>query len=80
MKIIHSQASILAALVVFGFMVIPFGAEASSFVFQNKVITVEEGQTFTMPVTINPSGEKNYTVRFTLGFPQDILEYAPIHT
>ena len=74
MKIIHSQASILAALVVFGFMVIPFGAEASSFVFQNKVITVEEGQTFTMPVTINPSGEKNYTVRFTLGFPSDILE------
>jgi len=49
-------------------------AEASLLVFQNKVITVEKGQTFAVPVTIDPSGEKNYTVRFTLGFPPDILE------
>lgn len=49
-------------------------AEASSFVFQSKIITVEKGQTFMMPVVIDPSGLKNYTVRFTLGFPPDVLE------
>ena len=52
----------------------PYIAEASSFVFPNKVIIVKSGQAFTLPVTLDPSGEKNYTVRFTLGFPQDILE------
>lgn len=52
----------------------PHITEASSFVFPSKVITVEKGQTFTMPVIVDPSGEKNYTVRFTLGFPSNILE------
>lgn len=55
-------------------LTIASAAEASSFVFENKVITVEKGQTFTMPVVIDPSGDKNYTVRFTIGFSSDILE------
>ncbi|OHA38041.1 MAG: hypothetical protein A3G03_01255 [Candidatus Taylorbacteria bacterium RIFCSPLOWO2_12_FULL_44_15c] len=74
MKFLTPKSFFATFAILLGFMVIPLGAEASSFIFQSKVITVEKGQTFTMPVVIDPSGEKNYTVRFTLGFPPDILE------
>lgn len=73
-SIVSKVTFFVAFIILLGFMAMPSETHASSFVFQNKVITVEKGKTFTMPVTIDPSGEKNYTVRFTLGFPPDILE------
>lgn len=74
MKILNFKSFFVAFVILLGFVAMPSETHASSFVFQSKVITVEKGQTFTMPVVIDPSGEKNYTVRFTLGFPSDILE------
>lgn len=74
MKILNLKSFFVAFVIVLGCMAMPSETNASLFVFQNKVMTVESGQTFMMPVAIDPSGLKNYTVRFTLGFPSDMLE------
>ncbi len=74
MKFLTPKLFFAAFVVVFGCMAMPPQIYASSFIFQSKVVAVKEGQTFTMPVVIDPFGQKNYTVRFTLGFPPDILE------
>ncbi len=57
-----------------GWLVVPLVTQASSFDVSRNIITVVQGQNFTVPVTINPAGEKSYTARFTLGYPADLLE------
>ncbi|MEX0917518.1 MAG: cohesin domain-containing protein [Candidatus Paceibacterota bacterium] len=37
-------------------------------------VSVEEGETFTVSVSFDPAGDKNYTVRAALSFPSKILE------
>ncbi len=61
-------------LAVAGNAAFPHATEASSFVLKDKAVTVEAGRTFTLPVTIDPEGEKQYTARFTLAFPSALLE------
>lgn len=59
---------------IFGFMVAPFAVRAGSFVFQDKTVAVKTGEIFTVSVSVDPAGAKQYTARFTLNFPPDMLE------
>jgi hypothetical protein len=49
-------------------------AQASSFIFEPNVVTMQVGKTFALPVVIDPTGFPQYTVRFYITFPPDLLE------
>lgn len=69
----YKALSTLAILL--GIVLLPSTTEASSFVLENKTITVEAGKTFTLPVTVAPgAGEKLYTAKLALDFSPEMLE------
>lgn len=47
---------------------------ATSINLSPATINVKTGQTFTVPVSVNPQGVKNYTVELKLNFPADLLQ------
>lgn len=49
-------------------------AHASSIIFEPNVITAHVGQTFTLPITIDPGDSPQYTVRLDAAFPPNVLE------
>lgn len=59
-----------------GLLLLPVSAAASSLIFQDQVIEAKVGQTFSVPVSIDPASEKNYTARLALTFSPDVLEVA----
>ena len=59
-----------------GYLCVPSTVIASSIVFQDGNITTDVGDTFSLPVSIDPLGEKQYTVQFALAYPPDMLEVA----
>ena len=60
--------------VVLGVVALPLITHAGNFVVPNQVTSVGVGKNFTIPVAVDPSDEKSYTVRFALDFSADILE------
>lgn len=57
-----------------GLLLLPVSAAASSLIFQDQAIEAKVGQTISVPVSIDPAFEKNYTVRLILTFSPDVLE------
>jgi len=54
---------------------VPSLALASSFILENKTVSVEVGKTFTVPVTVAPTlGSKDYTAKLALDFSPEVLE------
>lgn len=75
MNKIFSVLSVLQILVLAGALLLPSFVQASSYILENKAITVEVGKTFTIPVTITPAaGEKNYTAKLALDYSPSVLE------
>lgn len=74
MKILKPNLLFIAVSTFMLLAVLPLRANASLMVFQDQVIQVKLGETFTMPASIDPTGEKNYTVRLTLTFSAEVLE------
>lgn len=67
--------SFLLSAFIFGIIaVVPSTCLASSFLFEEKVVTVPVGKSFSLPVTIDPAGDLQYTVRFSVKFPADSVE------
>ncbi len=67
--------SFLLLAFIFGFVALtPSVCLASSFIFQNKVITVPVGQSFSVPIAIDPAGDAQYTVRLSAEFSTDEIE------
>ena len=47
---------------------------ATSVALTPAAVNVKAGQTFTVTVTVDPQGVKNYTVELKLNFPADLLQ------
>lgn len=46
---------------------------ATSITLFPSTVSVKAGQTFSVPVSVNPQGVKNYTVELKLNYPADLL-------
>ena len=47
---------------------------ATSIILTPTTVSVKAGQTFSVPVSVNPQGVKNYTVGLKLNYPADLLQ------
>lgn len=75
LRFVHIQiVKGIMIILVFGFLAAPSYTLASAFLFQNRSVAVPIGKSFSLPITVTPMGEKQYTVRFTIAFPPDKFE------
>lgn len=68
------QAVLLAACMLITELAAVSPVQASSIIFKPDVITSQVGETFTLPVVVDPAGSWQYTVRFSVAFRPDLLE------
>lgn len=71
---IFSAIFVPFAIALLGCIAFPSATYAGNFIVPTETINVVEGATFTVPVTINPTDDKSYTVRFALDYPPEMLE------
>ncbi|TSC95250.1 MAG: hypothetical protein CEN87_262 [Parcubacteria group bacterium Licking1014_1] len=57
-------------------LMIASSVQASSFILKPNVVAVQAGETFTLPVVVDPAGKSQYTVRLSITFSPDLLEVA----
>lgn len=64
----------LGICIIFVGLIIASSAQASSFILKPNVFAVQAGETFTLPVVVDPAGKSQYTVRLSITFTPDLLE------
>lgn len=81
MKKLRQENKLFGQAVLFGvcaflleFAAVP--ASASSVIFESDAVLTQTGGTFTLPLSVDPAGSPQYTVRINVAFPPDLLQVA----
>jgi len=65
---------VITTMTVVGILVGVSVLAATSITLTPTTVSVNAGQTFSVPVSVNPQGLKNYTVGIKLNYPADLLQ------
>lgn len=65
---------ILSTIILLTLLMSPLATSAATFSLIPSNVSVTAGQTFTVNVSLNPQGVKNYTAKVELNYPANLLE------
>src|SRR3989344_3374018 len=65
---------VITTIAVVGILVGVSVLAATSIILTPTTVSVKAGQTFSVPVSVNPQGVKNYAVGLKLNYPADLLQ------
>lgn len=65
---------VITTMALVGILVGISALAATSITLTPATVSVNTGQTFSIPVSVNPQGVKNYTVGLKLNYPADLLQ------